>query len=78
MLNTQMISRVAGIGLAASLALAGTANKAQALEFDFSFGSGSPGGEVTGRVGGLSDNSTGPASYVWLYSPVSETFDLST
>ncbi|MGD1917587.1 MAG: hypothetical protein ACFCAD_01135, partial [Pleurocapsa sp.] len=46
--------------------------------FDFSFGSGSPGGEGTGRVCGFSDNSTGPASYVLLYSPVSETFDLST
>lgn len=78
MLNTQMISKVAGIGLAASLTLAGTANKAQALSFDFSFGSGSPGGEITGRVGGLNDNSTGPASYVWFNSPVSETFDIGT
>ena len=79
MVNTKMISKVAGIGVAASLALAGTAGKAQALEFDFSFGAGSPGGEVTGRVGGLVDNAANQtASYVWLYTPVAETFDLST
>ena len=78
MVNTKMISKVAGIGIAASLALAGTANTAQALDFDFSFGIGSPGGEITGRVGGLADNTSNQtADYVWLYTPVGETFRLS-
>lgn len=78
MLNTQMISKVTGISIAAAIAIAGTAGKAQALVFDFSFGAGSPGGEITGRVGGLADNSAGPASYVWFYTPIAESFNVGT
>lgn len=60
MLNTKILFKVAGIGLATSVAFLGTANKARALDFSFSFDdTAAPNqGTVTGTISGLSDNAT--------------------
>ena len=61
MLNKQIFSKVAGISVAASLAIAGTANTAQALDFSFSFDDtvGNNPGTVSGKIFGLADDATG-------------------
>ena len=58
MINTQKLSKLAGIGLATSIAFLGTTNTAQALDFSFSFEdiAGANQGTVTGTITGLSDD----------------------
>ena len=58
MINTQKLSKLAGIGLATSIAFLGTTNTAQALDFSFSFDdtAGANQGTVTGKITGLSDD----------------------
>ena len=75
MLNTQILSKVAVIGLATSFAVLGATDKAQALDFSFSFDdtTGSNQGEVTGTISGLSDNATNqqPSSITVNSAPAS-------
>ena len=58
MLNTQMLSKIAGVSLATSLAFIGTTHQALALNFSFSFNdtAGDNTGTVSGTAYGLNDN----------------------
>lgn len=75
MTNKQILSKLAGISLATSIAFLGTANTAQALDFSFSFDDTvDPNqGTVTGTIMGLNDNANGqqPASVTVDNAPAS-------
>ena len=74
------ISKIAGVGFATTLALALSANNAQALDFDFSFDNtvGSTPGTVEGIIEGLNDNSMGAASSIRITSAPPEFTEINS